>query len=687
MEQVPYDVLVRSPIPAENVCVSPLLTCHPFFKTPTPNTTPANHTFFSLLKGKVVEMLPQEPLRKQRRLHSPCKQKIKLSSRSSGCSDCLEHPLRQIVTDLTKQLPLTTEDTRKKVDFCEGLTKLSFFFSHHCSTGGDDASNHLLLRHIHNLMVRSLSYLARLPPHTHQEWEVSEELPSSVNTNHASEQQQQTQAIELLANCLWQIYHSQNSVFLPEQEPEECQETLLLLLQTITRLLVSFPFQKRRRAVNTALTKKNWTSIVCSLAEVASKVWEKQSALSHDNKTLLLLSPSFREFCSNTLQNFLQLNGDKSEDSTFVDERTRRAIANLAEQLEIRPLSRQDVVRGEKSSESSSSSLKLLWLQQPEGHRDILHPAWHEVLLQSPFLSSSSVINNEWERVLHATLSINDENDLVAKITAKASVTRQLQHVVSTLVGRILVGPSDEEQSSGGCLLQHDHRRQAARMLLPLLSLLLKKQYLTDIPVKDWVDICQVLLKSSEDEEVVHWTAQMFCRLVIRTATTDTSSGDASSGNRSLFYEHPSILGSLAGVILHNPSPRSAEFELLKEDVLCALEVLTRQPHDEAFWAVLARQPAVLSAATQGLTTGSREAREWAASVVWRLSDQAGNHRVVARHPGVISSMIRMVRDGDHTTGFYNDSGSRTRSQNTTVPFCGGREAWKQRIFQIAEAL
>ena len=285
---------------------------------------------------------------------------------------------------------------------------------------------------------------------------------------------------------------------------------------------------------------------------------------------------------------------------------------------------------------------------------------------------------NDEDHGMSGTLVANEGSE------ADSTCVDAQKKLTATLVQRVLY-PEHADNEIDCCYHESDweeSRQQSARKLLPLMSKALSQHasaMSTEIPTKDWVSICNSLLQLCPDLEIVNGTATMLCRLIADDTATI------------LFYQHNSLLTSLA-MVLENPFTPT----FVQRDIVAAFYRLThakdlRQGHHANFLSKMARQPKVLHAVSQRLSSSSRtnpshhrtEERHLVMSIFMVLSRQVSNHRVLARQNGLLAFMIGFVRDYHETETLTVSSGVVSGDD----VMLGGKEALKARILEIAKAL
>lgn len=363
-------------------------------------------------------------------------------------------------------------------------------------------------------------------------------------------------------------------------------------------------------------------------------------------------------------------------------EQLRHALSTLF--LRIRNLTQNKSIS--RQDDNPLSTLGFPWVHAAISECDL---TVHEVLSRSLFSTRTSYIDDEtWKERLRTLLL---SNPAYSSLDGDLLRSRQIKSIVSVLLRRVFLSfPLDEQLvNSDTHFLQHDCRRHIVRTLLPLLSLLLENPLLTNVPAGDWIAICQVLLESSDDENVIHDTARMVCALIRRQSAP--SNAQTSMYCRDLVFENNiSLLNSLAGVIAHN-TPTTHSWMTVQECILSALDAVNRfnfRNLPAVWWNELARQSNIIAAVIRGLSSGSSQTRRCAAALVWRLSNPAANYRILARHPGAIASMIRLVRQAGQNEFLLDEPASLVDEMDEcSTMFAIGREAWKERISQLTQAL
>jgi hypothetical protein len=189
------------------------------------------------------------------------------------------------------------------------------------------------------------------------------------------------------------------------------------------------------------------------------------------------------------------------------------------------------------------------------------------------------------------------------------------------------------------------------------------------------VAICIALLQQhSNCEHVVYLTVRVICR-----------------DNRNAFFGivqmYPELLSALANVICDADSAPTT-----KQAILFFLqEILQVRP---SLTTVIARQPGVVEAVTSVASFShvlsesniTPEMHQMAVNLLFTLSSDVCNRRILARQARVLASMIQFVRE--HTaTSYDGDASQHSLDEISSLPTGCHREAMKQRIMQLAAVL
>ena len=597
------------------------------------------------------------------------------------------HQLKTIVTKLTRELPLTTQ-SRKALSFPSLLESLSqhltltlFVANDVAKADNDDCDIDDMeesLRQVHTLLLLALSYHAQRCFHN--------------NNTHNRQQQQQQQQQQSLAPLSWlasmiqvlsQLYHLQ----LQQQEEQQHLQVLVtqadwhesstILLQTLIKwsALVLSSSSSSSSTPNQQHYKKEEIEILMGLVELTYTLWS--CCRSHDH-----------HHYHHHLHNY---NVQPQLSEWFQHEYGPRVLQKLVSSPWLSPHQKNQIQK----------TIQVLFLQEPQrssnnggGDLEIGEAKLGQCKPTKKTADASNVKDEEYDLVADTSssavmmnlpmnivrlLASTDNNTQMFHANDTALTADQVKQSISALLRRILQPeyehncPADWEMS----------RREALQLLLPLLEffLLSGDTWSMIIPTADWVAIAKTLLQDSSDDQVVHDATRMLCRLLPdRLKATMTT----------IFHQHVSLLSAMAMVLVHPFTSIQ-----IKSEILHVLFRLTHgdddheyQLHHALFLSQMARAPMVLQAVSHILATSStmyssqqqRHDRHRAMSILMALSRPVSNHRIVAQQSGVLSSMIRFVRQ-------YEEHDDNNNQNYLGQTLRGGREALKERILQVAEAL
>jgi hypothetical protein len=189
-----------------------------------------------------------------------------------------------------------------------------------------------------------------------------------------------------------------------------------------------------------------------------------------------------------------------------------------------------------------------------------------------------------------------------------------------------------------------------------------------DIPLNDAVNICLVLMDSKNHDVVEVVLSSFLCRLWQR---------DEAVG-RTILIKRPDILSSMASVVSRRSGNLVVGRTLAKDVSESWLSLCTCPEDNFRSWVgyVFVRQEAALSALVS--LCHDPETSRAALQTVLALSEEISNHRLLARQPGLLTTLIRLVRDG-MAPPMHGDGADTSQILD--------REAIKQRIVVLAEVL
>jgi hypothetical protein len=164
--------------------------------------------------------------------------------------------------------------------------------------------------------------------------------------------------------------------------------------------------------------------------------------------------------------------------------------------------------------------------------------------------------------------------------------------------------------------------QKATEILLTILSNLLSHPR-DEIPMDDLVAILRALM-TSQASPCSNIT-------VVRTLCRETIFID-------VIEKHPAVISDVASVVLESPGLLSL--------FICWLQEVKRHPSFARSLSFnIARQPKVLTTITFAAGTLDWDVRRAVVWILYDLSTFAYNWRILARHPGVLSTMVHFVRD------------------------------------------
>ena len=236
-----------------------------------------------------------------------------------------------------------------------------------------------------------------------------------------------------------------------------------------------------------------------------------------------------------------------------------------------------------------------------------------------------------------------------------------IKNIVSSLVDLILTAPEHDN------MLNHalDWTQDAARLLYELLSLVRSDTSLV-ISQHDILSICFALLDSSRPEAIK--CAVDILQDFVQHGTFPTAH------IADLFQSLATPLLGLSSDIATKEKTMSL-FVLLTRQRPLHLSHLVRIPR--------ALEGLVRSAATMSPDDGpsSNAARQGAISILLRMAEDPYNHRILAKQTGLLSLLIRYVRDEDY------DLLEATNQEETATVALPTRDEMKVCILRIAAAL
>jgi hypothetical protein len=570
------------------------------------------------------------------------------------------------VADLSRDLPLAIfEGSRRKEDFHKVLKRSDELLR--VIDTFKQASNPLQwsgfqysVKIMSNLLLLSISYHCRtlLDHFSH----INAIYSNNAHQNRVREHEVETGylLIKDMTKALVSVHKQFDGQFLSVEEREEM---LSLLLPSILRLN-SISTQYLDESLDFSIERwprRCWNELGCPLMKMATSILKPTGSSAEKCNLQRRISSAYISF---VIKSLICVNHEDIE--------TKSTRENLLVQLEQR-------------LSNYSSKANVIGTQEPTA-LTVMVSRKREVCDEKDFSSEIGQCSLDISAVLEQFFGLtfpavdlfwsngvgaetNGTKGIEQVLTSIKSKT-ELQDLISLLVRKTLVGsPSNgnanDDLDATPLAGTVQSSREAACVLLPILYVLLTRDNTVLISRSDVIAICKSLLVIPHDNEVVDRTIEMISRLLVQIAQEHRAATDL------VIHDFVGLIDCMSQVISVHPSP---SLHTSKTILFAFRQMAISYSHDECLWSRLTREPHFLSAIVRATTWQTLHAP--AMQILWVLSNNPGNQRCVACHPGVLASMIRIARE------------SPADESLLPLPASGiTMEAWKSRIMKVAETL
>lgn len=580
-----------------------------------------------------------------------------------------EQELYHKVSDLSHILPLALfEGSRRKEDFHKALKEADELLDlvgtfKDASDESKSPQIRYSIKLLNNLLLMSISYHCRIFSDSFSL--IGAIHSNSVHQNRIRENEVETGYLVMkdMANTLLSVYQQFNVVERHLLTTDDLEEMLGLLLQSILRLnalRIRTPEMVGNSEYGSAKwPRRCWNELGCPLMKIASSITESKESDAKGCASKCRISTSF-------LFNVLSSLTDTSHE----DGETRCSREKLLVQLEQRVSSLAFNPMGNQSQEThefkGATLRKRSACDKTISYNEIDHCSHDNIntVLEQFFGLTFPTVDSFWSNDAEA-----DGTEEIEQTLMEIKSRSQLQELISMLLRRILTHhPSNGDMNDDLNVTRLpgivQMSREAVRILLPIVYVLLTKAHMAMIPRDELISICKTLMLTAHDNEVVNRTIEVTSRLLAQIAQTNCE------GNESGIHHFVGLIDCISHVVSIHPLP---SFHILENMLSAFRQMSISFSHDEHLWLQLTRKPHALSAIVRATTWQSLHVP--VIQILWTLSNNPGNQRCVARHPGVLASMIRIARENPI------EETSALQPSGITM------EAWKGRIMKLADAL
>lgn len=571
------------------------------------------------------------------------------------------------VTDLSRNLPLTLfEGSRKKDDFYKALREadeLINLIDTFKYTVDDSKSSQIRfsIKRLNNILLLSISYHCRTIFNNFSQLSAIHSNNAHQNSIRESEIETGYLVMKDMTNTLLSVYQQFNVPEVNFLTREDQEEMLGLLLQSII-LLNALRIQNPEASEHLdnpseKWTRRCWNELGLPLMKLSLSIMETNGSdatgCTSKYQALMLYRSSALKSLKYRSHEDVET---RSTRETLLFYLKQTLSANTFEEIG-NQLDEVHVFKHATPRKRRTCDRTISYVESDHSYLDIYS------ILEQFYGFTFPTINMFWTNNGDDN-GIEGLEDSLMEMKSKD----QTQDLISMLLRRILTSYHPSNVELNDCLAHPGiatRSREAARILLPIFYVLLTKAHVSMIPREDLISICKTLMVSAHDNEVVNLTTEMISRVLARIAQTNSECSAAG------IYDFVGLIDCISNVLSVHPSP---SFHIL-ENMLSSFRLLAiTYSHDEHLWLLLTRQPHVFSAIVRA--TAWQSLHVPVIQILWTLSNNPGNQRSVARHPGILAAMIRIARENP-----MEEESSALEPNGITM------EMWKGRIMKLANAL
>ncbi len=570
------------------------------------------------------------------------------------------------VTDLSRDLPLAIfEGSRRKEDFHKVLKR-----AHELLRVVDtvkQASYPLVwsefqysVKILSNLLLLSISYHCRILLDSFSHFHAIYWINTHQNRTREDEFKTGYLLVKDMANTLVSVHDQFNVHCLSNGEQEDMMGLLLPSILRLNAISTQNSDESSEDSIE-RWPRRCWRELGCPLMKMATSIMEPNGSSATRCISQRRIS---RAYILSVIESLTCVSHEDIE--------TKSCRENLLVQLE-QWLSRHSFKANVIHSQEPTALTEMA-----SKKRDACNGTDFPSVIDHCYLDISTIFEQSFGLTFPAvnlfwSTNAGAETDGTGEIEQALTLVKsksELQDFISLLVRKILLsspssGKPNDDLDVTPLAGTVQTSREAAHVLLPILYVLLTRDNISLISRSDLIAICKSLLITPHDNEVVYRTIEMLFRLLVQIAHTHCAA------NELIIHDFVGLIDCTSQVISMHPSP---SLHIMKGMLFAFRQMAISYSHDECLWSQLTRGPHFLSAIVRATPWQTLHAPVM--QILWVLTRNPVNQRCVARHPGVLASMIRIARESPST-----DSSLALPATVITV------EAWKNRIMKLAETL